>query len=531
MKKATIGFLALGIFLAACGIASAATRTISWAPATHYSDGTPISGATVTYSLYWSTSSSLSSPNLIASGLAGTSKTFDPSALGMTAGSTVYFAMKTTLSTGTSSGYSSALSWTVPASVPSKTLSGIAISGASSVTEGATSAYAATASWSDGTTSSVSPTWSLSSTSCATIVSSGVLTAKSVSANQTVTLTASHTSGGVTRSASKSVTVSNVAATLSGISISGASSVNEGSSSAYTAAATWSDGTTTAVTPAWSLSTTSYASLSSSGTLTAALVSASQPVTVNASYTSDGVTRTATKTVTVANVAATLTGITISGPASVNEGATGLYTAAATWSDGTTTAVTPTWSLSSASYASINGSGALTAGSVSASQTLSVNAGYATGGTTKTAAKSVSIVNVEQPDPASAKYLRISKPGSLAEDTWRLSWDAVTTSVGGDALEAGSTVLYNVYWTRDSSLPADNLVLLTTSTSATHVDFPPLSLGMVQQERVYFAVRTVLGSGDQSALSSALPWRVLNKGPIAPARGRIGLKSRTASKK
>ena len=467
---------------------------------------------------------------MIASGLTGTSKTFDPSALGMTAGSTVYFAMKTTLSTGTSSGYSSAVSWTVPVTVPSKTLSGIAISGASSVTEGATSAYAATASWSDGTTTAVTPVWSLSSTSYASINSSGTLTAALVSTSQTVTINASHTSGGVTRTATKTVTVANVAATLTGITISGASSVNEGSSSAYTATATWSDGSTTTVTPVWSLSSTSYASLNSSGTLTAALVSASQPVTVNASHTSGGVTRTATKSVTVANVAATLTGITISGPASVNEGATGLYTAAATWSDGTTTAVTPTWNLSSTSYASINGSGALTAGSVSASQTVSVNAGYAAGGTTKTAAKSISIVNVEQPDPASAKYLRISKPGSLAQDTWRLSWDAVTTSVGGDAMEAGSTVLYNVYWTRDSSLAADNLVLLTTSTSATQVDFQPLSLGMVQQERVYFAVRTALGSGDQSALSSALPWRVLNKGPVAPASGKIGLKSRTANK-
>jgi hypothetical protein len=67
----------MGIFLGACGIASAATHTISWAPATTYTDGTTISGATVTYSLYWSTSSSLSSVNTIATGLSGTSCVFD----------------------------------------------------------------------------------------------------------------------------------------------------------------------------------------------------------------------------------------------------------------------------------------------------------------------------------------------------------------------------------------------------------------------------------------------------------------------
>ena len=85
-----------------------------------------------------------------------------------------------------------------------------------------------------------------------------------------------------------------------------------------------------------------------------------------------------------------------------------------------------------------------------------------------------------------------------------------------------------MYWTRDSSLAADNLVRMTTSTSGTQVDFQPLSQGMVQQERVYFAIRTVLGSGDQSALSGALPWRVLNKGPVAPAKGKIGSRASIA---
>ena len=39
--------------------------------------------------------------------------------------------------------------------------------------------------------------------------------------------------------------------------------------------------------------------------------------------------------------APTLTGLVITGPVSVNEGATGAYTSNATWSDTTTTSVTP----------------------------------------------------------------------------------------------------------------------------------------------------------------------------------------------
>ncbi len=521
MKKTTIGLLALGIFLAACGFASAATHTISWSPATTCTDGSGISGATVTYSLYWSTSSSLSSVSTIATGLTGTSHTFDPSALGMTAGGTVYFAMKTTLSTGPVSGYSSALSWTVPA----KTLSGISIGGASSVNEGAASVYTATATWSDGSTTSVTPTWSLSATSYAAINSSGTLTAASVAASQTVTVNASYTSGGVTRTAAKSVTIANVAAVLSGIAINGASSVNEGTTSTFTVTAAWSDGTSTAVTPSWGVSGTTYASINSSGTLTAASVAANQTVTVNASYTSGGVTRTAAKSVTIANVTAALTGITIGGAASVNEGGTALYTATASWSDGTTSSVAPTWSLGGTAYAAINSVGVLTAGSVSANQTVTVNASYAAGGTTRTASKPVAVVNVERPVPAAATHLKIGKPDIVAQDTWRLSWDAVTTYANGEELVAGATVLYDVYWSRDPSLAADNLALLTRSTTATQVDFQPLSLGMAQQERVYFALRTRLGSGDQSALSSSLPWRVMNRGPVAPDKGKIGLKT------
>ena len=99
-------------------------------------------------------------------------------------------------------------SFTVSAAV---TLSSIAISGASSVNEGATSTYTATATWSDGTNTTVTPTWS---TNLGTISAAGVLSAPAVTANQTATIGASYTSGGVTKTNSVSVSIVNVAATL-----------------------------------------------------------------------------------------------------------------------------------------------------------------------------------------------------------------------------------------------------------------------------------------------------------------------------
>jgi len=82
------------------------------------------------------------------------------------------------------------------------------------VNEGTTASYTATATWSDGSTSTVTPTWS---TNLGTISTSGVLSAPAVTADQTATVGASYSSSGVTRTASKSVTVVNVASTTGAI--------------------------------------------------------------------------------------------------------------------------------------------------------------------------------------------------------------------------------------------------------------------------------------------------------------------------
>ncbi|MEW6720544.1 MAG: hypothetical protein AB1346_08855 [Thermodesulfobacteriota bacterium] len=426
MRKATRVLQTLGFLLAFSGAAFAA-NTISWSPVTTYTDGTPITGKTVTYAIYWSGSSSLTSPAAVATGVTQTSRSFEPSALGMTPGSTVYFAMKTALSSGEVSGFSAPRSWVVP----------------------------------------------------------GV-----------------------------------VSKTLNSISIGGPSSVNEGSSGNYTATASWSDGSSSAVTPTWSVSG-SYASISSAGVLTAASVSANQTVTVNAGYSSGGVTKTASKSVTVVNVAPTLTALAVGGPASVTEGKTGDFIATASWSDGTSSIVSASWSVSG-SYASISSAGVLTAASVSANQTVTVNAGYSSGGVTKTASRTVTIVNEDPAGPAVPGDLRIGVPAGSDGTTWRLSWAAVTTYADGQAIGAGRAIRYNAYWTRDPSLEAGNLVPLATSISSRSVDFQPLSLEMTKGEKIYFSLQAVLDTGKESSLSEPLPWRVFFKAPDAPKKGRIG---------
>ena len=56
-------------------------------------------------------------------------------------------------------------------------------------------------------------------------------------------------------------------------------------------------------------------------------MTSNQSATVTASYTSGGVTKTATQGVTIVNAANVLTSIAVSGPSSVNESSTATYTA------------------------------------------------------------------------------------------------------------------------------------------------------------------------------------------------------------
>ncbi|HEY6014444.1 MAG TPA: hypothetical protein VIU37_10565 [Candidatus Limnocylindrales bacterium] len=189
--------------------AIAENRTVSWNPSTTYTDGTPFApGTTVRYDVYWSVDPGLSPASLqpIASLVAGTSTPFDPDALGMPRGTSVYITADAVLNTGETSTLAVAYAWNVPA------LSSLSIAGPSSVNENGSGTYAATATWSDNTTTAVTPVWSENS-AYATISAGGVLTASAVTSSQPVTVSASYTSGGVTRTASQAVTIVDVPAT------------------------------------------------------------------------------------------------------------------------------------------------------------------------------------------------------------------------------------------------------------------------------------------------------------------------------
>jgi hypothetical protein len=292
----------------------------------------------------------------------------------------------------TESGVTKTAAMSVSIIAPPVALTSITIQGAGSVNATATSSYATTAAYSDGTSKTVSAAWSLTSP-YATISAAGLLTAGAVTANQSVTVNASYTEGGVTKTATMNIIIvaptPNV--TLTGIAIQGANSVNASATSSYTATAAYSNGTSKIVGATWSLNSP-YASISPAGLLTASAVTANQSITVNASYTEGGVTKTAAMTVSIIAPPVTLTGITIQGASSLNANSTSNYTTTATYNNGTSKAVTAAWSLTSP-YASIDASGVLSAQSVTGNQTIAITASYTEREVTKTATKEVAIID------------------------------------------------------------------------------------------------------------------------------------------
>jgi len=208
-------------------------------------------------------------------------------------------------------------------------------------------------------------------------------------------------------------------------------------------------------------------------------------------------------------------------PSSLNEGESGVCTATASWSDGSMTPVSPTWSEGSP-YASIGADGVLTATAVSGDQQVSVTAVYMSAGVTRTASATVMIADLSVVTIAEPKNVNVSGP--LAESPSkpiRLAWDPVATYTDGSPIPSGTIVDYSAYWTTDSTLSETSLKPLASSILSTSVYFDPTAQGMKRNQRVYFTTRAEDSTGKKSHLSASVPWKVSNTGLSAPTSIRI----------
>ncbi len=277
------------------------------------------------------------------------------------------------------------------------TLSGIAIEGPASVTEGESAQYTCFGTYTDGTVIEVTPAWSVNS-SAASITAAGVLSAGDLSADQSITLSASF--GG--KSAELAITLEYIPPTLESISVIGALELDEGTSATYSCIGTYSDGSTAVVSPSWTVNSTS-ADIDAGGTLTAGDVDADEVITVTASL--NGLTDD--HSVLINYVEPYVTLVAISGAVSVDEESSAQYTCTAVYSDGSEASVSPEWSVSGS--ASISASGLLTASDVTSDSSAVITASYE--GVTDALTVTVNYVA-----PA-VTALEISGPLSVDEET------------------------------------------------------------------------------------------------------------------
>jgi len=180
------------------------------------------------------------------------------------------------------------------------TLSYISILGSTTISFGNSSEYTCMAYYSNGSSKLVSPRWSRSTTTDGGSVADKYVIANNTAAGESVILSASYGEGGITKTATKSISLLAPAKTLSSISITGEAAIASNSSKTYSCTATYSDNTSVTVTPTWSISPTTYASVSTSGTVTNNNATAeNRTVTLTATCTVNGVTKTATKTISL----------------------------------------------------------------------------------------------------------------------------------------------------------------------------------------------------------------------------------------
>ncbi len=348
------------------------------------------------------------------------------------------------------------------------------------VAANASEQFTATGSYSNGATANLSSsvTWTSSNQSAATISASGDGTG--VNAGST-TITAAI--NGIKDSTVLTVTAAVV--TITSISVSPATqTIAPGATQQFTAIATYSDGTTSALASGvtWTSSNTAAATVNSSG-LATGVAGGTTAIKVAA----NGFTATAALTVTTATI--TVTSVAVSPAAvSIGAGATQQFTATATYSDGSTGNVTAsvTWGSTNATVATVNSAGLATV-DLPGSTTISATLGGQTGSaalTVFTSMPTLTGITVTPSNPsfangstqqftATANYSNNTTANVTASVTWSSSNTSVATISSGGLVTGqggGSTTISATLNSVTGSTTATVTVGGTASIITFHVD-------------------------------------------------------------
>ncbi|MBV9073275.1 MAG: Ig-like domain-containing protein [Acidobacteria bacterium] len=373
-----------------------------------------------------------------------------------------------------------------------------------SLAKGGSQQYAATGTFSDGSTQDVSAsvTWSSSNTSVAGISSTGLASALGVG-NTTIAAASGQING---------TTNLNVTSTLVSLAISPANgSLPKGKTQQFTAVGTYSDGSTQDITSsvAWSSSATSIATITNTGFASAVGLGGTS---IQAALGT--VNNSTTFTVT----APVLVSIAV-GPAnsSIAKGTTQQFTATGTFSDQSSQDLTNSvvWSSSNQTAATISSSG-LASAVATGSSTIQAASGAITGSTTFTVAAAALVsIAVAPASPSIAKGLTQQflatgtyTDGSTQNLTTTAKWSSAVTTVAtisASGLATGTGVGTSSIQAASGSITGSTTLTVTPAVLVS-ISVTPANSSIVNGASLQFTANGTYTDGSSQNLTSSVVW-------------------------
>ena len=382
-------------------------------------------------------------------------------------------------------------------------LASISISPATlSLQPGATFTFSATGSRTDGTTVPVAVTWTATGGS---INSGGTYTAGTTAGNSFRVIAVQQ---GGTLADTAAIIITSGPVTITSIQVSPATAtLNTGATQQFSAVGRTSSGSTTSVPVTWSAT---GGSISSGGLYTAA----STPGTFRVIAVRQGSTMADTSTITITNPAPTLQRVEIS-PANANleQGAVQQFAATGRMSDGSTTAVSVTWS---ATGGTITASGRYTAGTTEGTfRVIAVRQGDTMADT--------SAITIAAPTGATLERIEVTPPsvslqtgatqqfaavGRMSDNTTTavtVNWTATGGTINSAGLfTAGSSAgTFRVIAVRQGDTMADTSAVTVTlpPPTLTAVEVTPASVSLETGETQQFSALGRMSDGSTSSVS------------------------------
>ena len=393
-------------------------------------------------------------------------------------------------------------------------LVGVSISGPDTVNQGDRGSFTLIATYGNGSTANVTlnSSWQVAS-GLGTIGTAGVYLAPAVvSADTSATIAASYTERGIMLKASKKITIPKISRIPVSLTINGPAEVTEGGTGKFSSTLIYNDSSTADVTAGVEWSAGGTGTIGADGLYTApSLVTSATSVTIRGTYRAATGALSAEKAVQIANTSKVLTGVTISGPAAVAEGANGTCTVMATYDDASTKDVTAnaTWSVT-------NGPGTIAGGVYSAPATVladtsvTIAVSYAESGVTRQGTQVITVTNSTKVFSAVQISGANAVPeGGIANYTATATYDDGTTA----AVTAGATwsvgsgpgqIDANGVYTAPATVSADTPASL-------HVSYTESGLSKVASK----SITVTVGKGPVTLITVGAQWRY-RKGNSAP---------------